>query len=117
MGCFLKKKQLKSLESFVDNMFDDNSKHESLQMKMGKIALGVHKKSPNMAVKGELGMCPLTIDIYTRKVNYFFYLLELAGVGNTVIPSGIAECITLVNNNQTCWLTSVLYLFKIIEIN
>ena len=60
---------------------------------------------------------PLTIDIYVRIVNYFFHLLELAGEGNTVIQSGVAECVTLVNNNQTCWLTSVLYLFKIIGIN
>ena len=97
-------------------MFDDSSKHESLQMKMGKIALGVHKKLSNMAVRGELGMFPLTIDIYSRILNYFFHLLELAGEGNTVIQSGVAECITLVNNNQTCWLTSVLCLFKIIGI-
>ena len=70
-----------------------------------------------MAVRGELGMCPLTVDIYARIVNYFFRLLELAGEGDTVIQSGIAECITLVNNNQACWLTSVLYLFEIIGIN
>ena len=46
------KKQLKSFESFVDNMFDDSSKHESLQMKMGKIALGVHKKSQKVTQCG-----------------------------------------------------------------
>ena len=75
---FIKKKQLKSFESFVDNMFEDNIKHESLQMKMGKITSSVHKKSPNMAVRGELSMCPLTIDIYAIIVNYFFHSLELA---------------------------------------
>ena len=75
MECFLKKKELKSFESSVDNMFDDISEHESLQMKMGKIASGVHKKSPNVAVRGELGTYPLTIDIYARVVNYFFHLL------------------------------------------
>ena len=88
-------------------MFYDSSKHESLQMKMGKIALDVHKKSSNMAVREELGMFTFTIDIYARIVNYFFHLLELAGEGNTVIQSGDTECITLVNNNQTCRLTSV----------
>ena len=56
----------------------------SMNLKMGKIALGVHKKSPNMAVRGEPGMYPLTIDIYARIVNYFFHLLELAGKGNIV---------------------------------
>ena len=45
-----------------------------------------------MAVRGELGMFPLTI---ARIVNY---LLELAGEGNSVIQSKVAECITLVNN-------------------
>ena len=62
-------------------------------------------------------MCPLTIDIYARIVNYLYHLLESAGKGNTVIQSGIAEGITLVNNNQTCWLTIALYLFEIIGIN
>ena len=100
-GVLFKKKQLKSFESFVDNMLDDSSKHESPQMKMGKISLGVQKKSPSMAVRGELGMFPLTIDIYARIINYFFYLLELAGEGNTVKQSGVAECITLADNNQT----------------
>ena len=71
-GVLETKIQQKSFESFIDNMFDDSSKHESLQMKMGKIALGVHKKSPSMAVRGELGMFPLTIDIYSRIVNYLF---------------------------------------------
>ena len=65
----------------------------------------------------ELGMFPLTVGIYARIVNYFFHLLELAGEGNTVIQSGVAECRTLVNNNQTRLLTSVLYLFKIIGLN
>ena len=69
-------------------MFDDSSKHESLQMKMGKIALGVHIKSPNAAVRRELGMFPLTIDIYVRIVNYLFHLLKLAGEGNTIIVRG-----------------------------
>ena len=61
-------------------------------------------------------MFPLAIDIYARIVNYFFHLLELAGEGDTVIQSRVAECITLVNNNQT-WLTRLLYLFKIIGIH
>ena len=83
-------------------MFYDSSKHESFQMKMGKIALGVHTKSPNVAVRGELGMFPLTIDIYVRIVNYFFHSLELAGEGNTAIQSGGAECITQDVTALTC---------------
>ena len=62
-------------------------------------------------------MCPLTIHIYTRIVNYFVHLLELAGKRSTVIQSGIADCMTIVNSNQMYWLTIVLYLFKIARIN
>ena len=47
-------------------------------LKMGKIASAAHKISPNMAVR-ELGMYPLTIDVYARIVNYLFHLLELTG--------------------------------------
>ena len=60
-GAFLKPKQLRNLESFKDNLFSDNLKHESLQLKMAKISLGVHKKASNMAVRGEIGMYPLYI--------------------------------------------------------
>ena len=53
-------------------MFYNKNKHELLQLKMAKIALGVHKKSNNMAVRGELGLYPLNIDIYIRMIKYFF---------------------------------------------
>ena len=35
-GAFLKPKQLRNLESFKDNLFSDNLKHESLQIKDGQ---------------------------------------------------------------------------------
>ena len=41
---FLKPKQLMNLESFKDNLFSDNLKHESLQLKMAKISLGGIKR-------------------------------------------------------------------------
>ena len=69
-GAFLKPKQLRNLESFKDNLFSDNLKHESIQLKMVKISLGVHKKASNMAVRGDIGMYPLNIEIYVRIVKY-----------------------------------------------
>ena len=35
-----------------------------LQLKSGKIILGVHKKAANVAVRGELGLLPINIEIY-----------------------------------------------------
>ena len=38
------------------------------------MAIGVHSKASNPAVKGELGRCPLHLIVYTR---IFKYLLRL----------------------------------------
>ena len=116
-GAFMKPKQLRNLESFKDNLFSDNLKHESLQLKMAKISLGVHRKASNMAVRGEIGMYPLNIEIYVRIVKYCFHLLELAEQGNELIKLGLRECITLVSGDKKCWLTPVLYILRIIGID
>ena len=62
-----------------------------------------------MAVRGDIGMYPLNIEIYVRIVKYCFHLLELAEQGNELIKLGLRECITLVSGDKKCWLTPVLY--------
>ena len=81
---------------------------------MAKISLGVHKKASNMAIRGDIGMYPLKIEIYARMVKYCFHLLELAEQGNELIKLRLRECITLVSGDKKCWLTPVLYIFRII---
>ena len=61
---FLRPKQLRLLRTFSNSIYDDNQIHESLQLKMAKIALNVHKRTNNLAVRGEIGMYPLSIEIY-----------------------------------------------------
>ena len=39
---------------------------------MAKIALNVHKRANNLAVRGEIGMYPLSIEIYKTMITYFF---------------------------------------------
>ena len=116
-GAFLKPKQLRNLESFKDNLFSDTLKHESLQLKMANISPDVHKKASNMAVRGEIGMFPLNIEIYVTIVKYCFHLLELAEQGNELIELGLRECITLVSSGKKCWLTPVLYIVRSIGID
>ena len=43
-GAFMNNKKLQRVDSFVEKMFDDKNKHELLQLKMAKIALGVSKR-------------------------------------------------------------------------
>ena len=45
--------------------------------KVYKMALGVHSKVSNLAVKEELGRFPLHLIIYTRIFKYFLRLLTL----------------------------------------
>ena len=84
---------------------------------MAKIALNIHKRANKLAVRGEIGMYPLSIEIYKNMIKYFYHLIELAEKGNQIISCGVNECLTLVNNRGKCWLTSVLYIFNLVGIN
>ena len=45
-----------------------------------------------MEVRGELGLFPLSIEIYTRMMKYLFHLRPLLKEGNLVIRDAIPEC-------------------------
>ena len=36
--------------------------------------------------------------------------------GNQIISCGMNECLTLVNKEGKCWVTSVLYIFNLVDI-
>ena len=116
-GAYIKPNQLQSATIFLKSLFDDNLTHEILQIRCGKIALGVHKKSVNMGVRGELGLFPLSIEIYTRMMKYLFHLGLLLKEGNPLIRDAIAECNKMIVRKQTCWLTSILHLLNMIKID
>ena len=84
---------------------------------MAKIALNVYKRTNNWAVRGEIGMYPLSNDIYKNMIKYFFHLIELAEKENQIISCGMNECLTSVNKGEKCWLISVLYIFNLVDIN
>ena len=115
-GAFMNNKKLQRVDSFVEKIFDNKNKHELLQLKMAKIALGVRKKSNNMAVRRELGLYPLNIDIYIRMIKYFLHLKNLVVKGNKV-EDGITKSINLVRNRHECWLAAVLFIFKTVGID
>ena len=116
-GAYVKPNQLRSAIIFLKSLFDDNLAHEILQIRCGKIALGVRKISVNMRVRGELGLFPLCIEIYTRMMKYLFHLGLLLKEGNPLIRDAIAECNKMIVRKQTCWLTSILHLLNMIKID
>ena len=74
--CFLKSVG-NNYEKFVSRIFDERITPENMQNKICKMALGVHSKASNHAVKGELGRFPLHLIIYTRIFKYFLRLFTL----------------------------------------
>ena len=60
----------------------------------------VHKRGNNLAVRCEIGMYPLSIEIYKNMIKYFFHLIELAEKGKQIISCGMNECLTLVNKGK-----------------
>ena len=116
-GSFLKVKSLHSLTKFKDNLFDESYKHEQLLNRICKYALGIPKKSSNIAAKGELGVYHLNIEIYIRMIKFFFHLGKLIKDGNGLIDSAVKECYTVWKrgdnySKQLSWLTAVFYLFE-----
>ena len=62
----------------TDNFFTtcNDSPIERLNVKLCKYLLGVHKKSTNNAVRGELGRYPLLINVLENSVRYYTRILN-----------------------------------------
>ena len=116
-GSFMKPKQLRNFDTFIKNLFDDKMAHEILQLKSGKIILGVHKKAANVAVRGELGLLPINIELYLKMIKYYLHIVDLINNGNVLMEATLEECFRLCEENKTCWLTSIRYLLKFLGID
>ena len=80
---------------------------ERVQLKFCKLLLNIKKSTPNFMVYGELGICPLSVDIKGRMANYWAKLCT----GNDVKLSSVLYKLiytkTLLNNFKSTWLLCV----------
>ena len=74
------------------------------------MALGVHSKASNLAVKGELGRFPLHIIIYKRIFKYFMRLISFSN--NTILSSALEANIHMDNMGKHSWFTTVKHLLQ-----
>ena len=79
------------------------------------MALEVHSKASNHAVKGELGCFPLHLIIYTRIFKYFLRLLTLQN--NQILNSALEINIHLNNVGKHSWFTTVKHLLHFTKLN
>ena len=113
-GCFLKSVG-KNYDKFVSRIFDDPITPENMHNKVCKMALGVHSKASNHAVKGELGRFPLHLIIYTRIFKYFLRLLTLQN--NQILNSALEINIHLNNVGKHSWFTIVRHLLHFTKLS
>ena len=79
------------------------------------MALGVHSKASNHAVKGELGRFPLHLIIYTRIFKYFLRLLTLQN--NQILNSALEINVHLNNVGKHSWFTTVRHLLHFTKLS
>ena len=85
-GCFLKSVG-NNYDKFVSRIFDERIAPENMHNEVCRMALGVHSKASNHAVKGELGRFPLHLIIYTRIFKHFVMLFTLPN--NQILNSAL----------------------------
>ena len=79
------------------------------------MALGVHSKASNLAVKGELGRFPLHIIIYKRIFKYFMRLISFSN--NTILSSALEANIHMDNMGKHSWFTTVKHLLQFTKLD
>ena len=88
---------------------------ENLCMKFYKYILGVHKKSSNLAVMGELGRTPLHIQIICSVLKFLQRLKDLDD--GHLLRQALFTSIEVHKHNMSSWYTSILYILKCLNID
>lgn len=88
---------------------------EKLHIKFLKYILGVHKKSSNDAVKGELGRYPLYFEALCSTVKYL-QRLQQEDVSD-LLKDALWESKSLYNCHKKSWFSDVQFLIKLLGIN
>ena len=83
----------------------DNNPLENIHRKFCKYLLGVHRKSSNAAVRGELGSFPIAIIFLTQSLKYWSRLTMIKS--NSRIYHTYAECLTLHRNKNNNWISHI----------
>ena len=88
-----------------------NSPLEKLNVHMCKYALGVGKKTTNMAVYGELGRYPLYIDTVMAIVKYWLRLSKESET-DTLLKDALQDNYVMFQNKKDCWLNCIYMILK-----
>ena len=113
-GCFLKSVG-NNYDKFVSRIFDERITPENVHNKVCKMALGVHSKESNHAVKENSDVFLFISLYYTRIFKYFLRLLTLQN--NQILNNALEINIHLNNVGNHSWLTTVRHLLHFIKLS
>jgi hypothetical protein len=77
--------------------------------------LGVHKKSSNFAVRGELGSLPISLKFLKLTLKYWIRLIKLDD--QSLLHKSYIECYKLNENKNINWLSHIETLLKYFKMN
>lgn len=107
------------LKNLNDNNFIslcDKFIGESLHVKVCKLILGVHRKTTNHAVRGELGSFPILLTMLQLSVKYWWHLNDLCMKNtNMLVIDALADNRKLSDNNCFTWSTGIKNILSIID--
>lgn len=104
------------LQSKGDNYFFQMCKDlviEKLHVKFGKYSLQVRRRSTNLAVMGELGRYPLSLEVILNMTKFWVRLSEQ---NNSLIKEAFEESKILSKKCKDNWLGSIYSLFKYLNL-
>ncbi|CAC5376152.1 unnamed protein product [Mytilus coruscus] len=92
-----------------ENIFDQNFNTvptEKINLNMCRYLLKVNRKTCKLALYGELDRFPLYIDIIMSMIKYWIRLYN-DKPKDALLSGALAENITMIDNNQQCWLSCI----------
>ena len=103
-----------SYEKFQTNMWDVGGEVNKVTLSFLRQTLGVHKKTPNLAILGEMGKYPISVKIFTHIVKYWF---RLALSENALLKASKQSNIGLDKLGYQNWFKIVKFLSKMTGID
>ena len=95
---------------FIDRMWETGSELNKVTLGFLRQTLGVHKKTPNLAIHAETGKYPISLTIFFRIVKYW---VRLNSTEHPILKEARDADRDIHLRNKPCWSKMVSYLLQV----
>ena len=103
-GAYIINPKMFDIDTDHSDMYDKQC-FDKIDLRYCKNILGVHRKTTNTAVRGELGRYPLAVHIIKLVIKYWMRFAE--GNDNPILKACYLENVNMVNKGKPCFLNKV----------